>query len=308
MAFGDNSDGRLLLAGYLPVRITLSGIVKTGDPVGYSSGWKQADGNNSIYAELVAGEHGSSGVEITCYRMARVGGITTGTAGNVLYLSNTAGEYSASVGTVSQRLGFELGNGEMLIEPKDIVLVRAEQVDWDDIEDVAAAKIIVGNASARPTAVAMSSDITINNAGATTIGAGKVTNAMISPAALDGTVAKVVADDNVIGGVPIIHRIDIAAGSLAETNVTLTHKTRVIDAWVILTGAGVASTTLKVQNGANAITDGMDVSGSDKALIRAATIDAARYEIAASGTLRVKTEVGATQPDCTVYVLGIRVA
>ena len=102
MPFGDNSDGRLLLAGYLPVRITLSGIVKTGDPVGYSSGWKQADGNNSIYAELVAGEHGSSGVEITCYRMARVGGITTGTAGNVLYLSNTAGEYSASVGTVSQ--------------------------------------------------------------------------------------------------------------------------------------------------------------------------------------------------------------
>lgn len=125
---------------------------------------------------------------------------------------------------------------------------------------------------------------------------------------LNGTQAAVVADDNVIGGIPLLHRIDIAAGALADTDVVLTHKTRVIDAWVVLRGAGVANTTLKVQNGATTITDAMDVSGSDKALIRAATIDDAQHEIAAGGTLRVKTETGATQPAATVYVLGVRVA
>lgn len=127
-------------------------------------------------------------------------------------------------------------------------------------------------------------------------------------AVLVGTEVAVVANANVIGGIPVLHRIDIAAGALAETDVVLTHKTRVIDAWVVLTGGGVSTTTLKVQNGATAITDAMDVSGSDKALIRAATIDDAQHEIAAAGTLRIKTETGATQPACIVYVLGIRVA
>ena len=162
MAFTDNSSGRLILAGFLPVRITLTGTVRTGDPVGYSSGWKAADGNNSVYAELVAGQHGSSGDVITCYRIARVGGITSGTAGNALYLSDTAGSYSASAGTVSQRIGFELGNSEMLIEPKDIVLTRANQLDWSDIE-------------------AVSGDITINDSGVAAIGADKVLDSMVAP-------------------------------------------------------------------------------------------------------------------------------
>lgn len=130
----------------------------------------------------------------------------------------------------------------------------------------------------------------------------------ITDAILTGAKVATVADDNVVGGLPVVHRIDITAGALAETDVTLTHKTRVIDAWVVLRGAGVANTTLKVQNGATTITDAMDVSGSDKALIRAATLDDAQWEIAAAGTLRVKTETGATQPAATVFVLGLRVA
>ena len=117
-----------------------------------------------------------------------------------------------------------------------------------------------------------------------------------------------VADDNVIGGIPVLHRIDLAAGALASTDVVLTYKTRVIDAWVVLTGAGVASTILTIKNTADAITDGMDVSGSDTDLVRAANIDDDHHEIAAGGILRVQTETGATQPACTVYVLGIRVA
>ena len=126
-------------------------------------------------------------------------------------------------------------------------------------------------------------------------------------AILDGTYAKVIADDNVIGGTPVVHVVQMAAGALADNDITLTHKTRVIDAWLILGGAGVATTTLQVKNAANAITDAMAASGSDKDLVRAAVIDEAYHEIAAGGTLRVTSATGATQPKATLYVLGIRV-
>lgn len=129
-----------------------------------------------------------------------------------------------------------------------------------------------------------------------------------STQAVDGVQATNLADVNVVGALPVLHRIDLAAGALAETDVVLTHKTRVIDAWLVLRGAGVATTTVKVQNGATTITDAMAASGSDKAVVRAATLDDAQWDIAAGGTLRIKTETGATQPACTVFVLGARVA
>lgn len=140
------------------------------------------------------------------------------------------------------------------------------------------------------------------------IAAGAVTEPKIAAASLTGLIAKVVANANVIGGLPVLHRIDIAAGALGDTDITLTHKTRVIDAWHVLRGAGVANTTLTVKNGATAITDAMAASGSDKALVRAASLDDASWEIAAGGTLRVTSDTGATQPDATVFVLGIRVS
>lgn len=116
------------------------------------------------------------------------------------------------------------------------------------------------------------------------------------------------ANGNVIGDIPVLHRVIIAAGALGDTDVVLTHKTRVIDAWLVLTGAGVATTTLQVKNGASAITDAMAASGSDTAVVRCATINDANHEIAAAGTLRVTSATGATQPDAIVYVLGVRVA
>ena len=149
----------------------------------------------------------------------------------------------------------------------------------------------------------------INSGATATINVLKVSPGFSTPAdaTLTGAKAAVVAADALIGGIPIILQIDIAAGSLAAKNVVMTHKIRVIDAWVVLTGAGVATTTLVVGNGADDITDDMDVSGSDLALIRAAEIDDAFHEIAAAGSLRVTTETGATQPGCIVYVLAERV-
>lgn len=126
--------------------------------------------------------------------------------------------------------------------------------------------------------------------------------------ALDGADLKNTAVAAVIGGIPVVHAINITAGTNGDTDVVLTHKTRVTNAWLVLTGAGVTSAVLTVKNGATAITDGMAASGVDKTVARAGTIDDAQADIAAAGTLRVTGSGGATQPAATVYVLGMRVA
>lgn len=125
---------------------------------------------------------------------------------------------------------------------------------------------------------------------------------------LDGVNVANSPNVGVVGSIELIHRIDLAAGANADTDVILTHKERVIDAWTVLRGAGVASCVLTVKNGTNAICGTMAASGSDQALVRTATIDDANYEIAAGGTLRVTSSGGASQPTCTVYVKTIRVA
>lgn len=130
----------------------------------------------------------------------------------------------------------------------------------------------------------------------------------LESSSLSGAAVANVANANTTGGIPVLHRVNVAAGANADINVVLDHKTRVIDAWVVLTGAGVALATMTVKNGANAITNAMDVSGADKAIVRAAEIDDARHEIAAAGQLRVTGAGGATMPDCIVYVLGVLVA
>lgn len=135
-----------------------------------------------------------------------------------------------------------------------------------------------------------------------------VTQAKIATASLTGLVAAVVADDNVIGGLPVLHRIDVADAS-ANTDVVLTHKTRVIDAWGLNTGiaAHAANDTWQVKNGANAISDAVAKTATVNAVKRIGTIDPATAEIAAGGTLRI-TAVKDTNAAVTVYVLGIRVA
>lgn len=130
---------------------------------------------------------------------------------------------------------------------------------------------------------------------------------------LEGTTVANVANANVIGGLPVLHRINIAGGAAGNTDVVLTHKTRVLDVWAVHTGgAGEAGDTIRVHNGAaGAITDAMDWSGADTALVRAANIDDAQHEIAAGGTLRVTTtdaDAGNDVGAGVVYVLGIRVA
>ena len=128
-------------------------------------------------------------------------------------------------------------------------------------------------------------------------------------AVLVGTELAVVANANVIGGIPVIHRILIADGA-ADTDVVLTHKTRVIDVWAVKTAAaGAAGDNITIKNVGNAITDAIDIGtpAADKVLVRAGTIDDANHEVAAGAILRV-TAAHNTNNACIVYVLGIRVA
>lgn len=140
--------------------------------------------------------------------------------------------------------------------------------------------------------------------------ASSVVLADVADAILTGAKVATVANANVIGGIPVVHRIDIADGATADVDTVLTHKTRIIDVHLVKTaGAGGASDTIQVKNGANAVTDAMDINVADQVVVRAGTIDDAQHEIAAAGTLRItRTKASANNVACTVYVVGIRVA
>lgn len=119
-----------------------------------------------------------------------------------------------------------------------------------------------------------------------------------------------VADANVVGGIEVAHRIDVADGVTADIDVVLTHKTLITQIEVIKkAGAGGADDTITVKNGATAITDAMSLNVADKTIVRPTTIDDAQMTIAAAGTLRVtRTKVAAANVACLVIVRGLRVA
>lgn len=123
---------------------------------------------------------------------------------------------------------------------------------------------------------------------------------------LDGANVDTVANANVVGGIPVVHQINIA-DTAGDTDVVFTHKTRVTDITVIkTTGAGSSGDTVTVKKGSTAITNAMDLNVADKVVVRAGTIDDAQHEIAAAGTLKV-TAAKSGNVACIVYVHGYRV-
>lgn len=160
-------------------------------------------------------------------------------------------------------------------------------------------KILVGDGTDLAS-VAVSGDATLAANGAVTI----------ADSVLEGSNVANVADDNVVGGIPVVHRILLASGADANYDVALTHKTRVIDFWIVLKGAGTAGSAVTVQNVTTTIGAVADPSGgSDKDIFRAAAIDDAQQEIAASANLRaVVASTGGDFPGAELYVMGLRVA
>lgn len=129
-----------------------------------------------------------------------------------------------------------------------------------------------------------------------------------TPTFVGGATQAVVGASQAAGGAMLLYRFDFAAGANAAQNIVVTQKIRVVDAFLILRGAGVASEVVTIGNAGNAISAAMAASGSDQAVVRNTTINDANWEIAAGGQLRATPSAGATQPDMTVYVIAHAVA
>jgi len=125
-------------------------------------------------------------------------------------------------------------------------------------------------------------------------------------AGLSGLVAKFIAAGNVIGGVPVIHWIHITAGANGDTDITLTHKTKVVYA-IFLPSTTVAASTYQLKNVADPISDAVLVPTAGT-LGLPLTWDNTKTDIAAGTVLRVTGATGLTMPAGDVYVLGFRVA
>ena len=106
------------------------------------------------------------------------------------------------------------------------------------------------------------------------------------------------------GGLMIILTAALTAGSTVQIhNANAPFKYRVIDAWSV--AASADGGTWKLTDGTNDITDAVTVTGTDKTINRAGTIDDAYHEIAASGSLSVVGD--GANADAEVYILCMRV-
>ncbi len=115
----------------------------------------------------------------------------------------------------------------------------------------------------------------------------------------------VVADSNVVGGIPVCHLFEIADAATANYDITLTTKTEIQEVIVIKTGAAGVAVTCTVKNDTSAITDVMDLAVPDKTVVRAATIDDATSVISAGHILRVAIAKTTSGAGCKVIVRGV---
>lgn len=142
---------------------------------------------------------------------------------------------------------------------------------------------------------------------------GRSGQALVMPGAVSmtGTVnVPTVASGAVTGGLPLVFPLTVSSGANGDQDITVTPKIRVIDAWLVMKGAGTAGSTVTVKNGATAITDVLDVSAKgDKEIVRFTTIDDAQMDIAAAGTLRIShASTGGDFPGAELYVHALHVA
>ena len=145
MAFTDDTTGgRVIECGICPMKITLGEAVEVGDLISYNSGWKQADASSMAEADtiLIAGTAGITSQVITAYFAAHISGVTTGTAGAPIYLSETVGEYTATAPTTAAAavvcVGYELGDSDFFACPA---------LGHIDIQSIKVGDYVVGGSS-----------------------------------------------------------------------------------------------------------------------------------------------------------------
>jgi hypothetical protein len=103
---------------------------------------------------------------------------------------------------------------------------------------------------------------------------------------------------------PIIIKASLTAGNtVALYTANTPYKLRILDAWSVARSADGG--TWKVTNGTNDIIPAVTVTGTDKTINRAVSIDDAYYEIAAGGSLSVVGD--GSLADVEVYITALRV-
>jgi len=124
---------------------------------------------------------------------------------------------------------------------------------------------------------------------------------------MDGRLVKAMDDGENFGFIPVVLRVDTAAGADNTVSLTMERKFTLIDVQAKnIGGAGPANDTLTIKNGSNAVTDVMDMEGAENLIIRALSIDDAHHEISAGSTLNVIAldATGGDQRAKIVYITG----
>lgn len=134
------------------------------------------------------------------------------------------------------------------------------------------------------------------------IAAGSVTGAKLAANIIDDSKVVKTTSGNVLGTVPVIFRQDFAAGANADATIVVTDKMLVIDAWLVLTGAGVATEVVTLKNGASAMATALAASGADGTVARAVTWVTAQRTLNAGASLVISPGTGASQPNMSVFV------
>lgn len=124
---------------------------------------------------------------------------------------------------------------------------------------------------------------------------------------MDGRLVRAMDDGEDFGFIPVMLRVNTAAGATNTVALTMERKFTVTDLQAQnIGGNGTGSDTLQLKNGSSAITDALDMNINDNILARAASIDDAQMEIAAGGTLNVVATDGGSDDQMAkiVYITG----
>jgi len=234
-------------------KVTLAEACEVGDLLAYSTGWVLADASDgSKAAKFVALDKGEIGDEINVASYAMIEGPTGMTPGNSIYLSDTAGGYSDSAGSVSQVVGVAVSATLLQVTPVpaaseqsdiaagtivDADVADAAKIAFSKLAALKSAHILVGSATNVATDKAVTGDVTITNDGVTAIGAGTIVDADVADAAkiafsklaaltsahiLVGSATNVATDREVTGDVTITNDGVTAIGAEKVTSAMLT--------------------------------------------------------------------------------------
>ncbi len=132
----------------------------------------------------------------------------------------------------------------------------------------------------------------------------------IALASLTGNVVALNATENVIGSIPVYHRLTIPnVGAPTDYSILLAHKTLITNWWIQNTGAGAHNTddTINLKNVAASLSGAVPKTNVVNGLIRPATLDSTACLVTAGTNLTV-TATKSTNIACIVHVLGVRSA